>query len=456
MYLLSPYAVEAQTTNVILPTSDIKTFTFSGNDDTVEQSGSKITYGKFDRQEPWAIKELKVHFHHDKPIKKVNNLVREIEISHWGNIYVEEQYEIQNAGSKHTGKFSRLAYAHNPGGKTNSFQQVYAHIPLSAHSTYYKDIIGNISSSDTLARSDNIEIVINLRYPLMGGWKTDFVLGWSTPLEGFLYRRPKGKLRLLTDFSTSFDDLWVEQLEVRVVLPEGATNIKTTLPFEGVEQSWDKKFTYLDTAGRPVLVLRKSNVVPEHHKKFAVDYSFGFMGMIREPMLLISVFAAFFALVSIYNRLDFTITRDERWREQQARDKALGILQQLATLWDGEAELIDKLVDLARIVSSEASADVVHTRRLELESALKDRDTEARALLTQLEDISAKTAAAARDHADKSKTLQQRAAKLLGDKADLIKKGVAAHEASAKVAPATQQLLDAVKAWMAEGAKMAQ
>lgn len=34
------------------------------------------------------------------------------------------------------------------------------------------------------------------------------------------------------------------------------------LPFDGVEISWDKKFTYLDTQGRPVLVLRKSNVVP--------------------------------------------------------------------------------------------------------------------------------------------------------------------------------------------------
>lgn len=62
----------------------------------------------------------------------------------------------------------------------------------------------------------------------------------------------------------------------------------TQLPFDGVDQSWDKKFTYLDTAGRPVLVLKKSNVVPEHNKKFAVDYSFGFMGMIREPLLLIS------------------------------------------------------------------------------------------------------------------------------------------------------------------------
>lgn len=49
-----------------------------------------------------------------------------------------------------------------------------------------------------------------------------------------------------------------------------------------------------------------------------------------------AAFAAFFALVSAYNRLDFTITRDERWQEEQAKDKALGILQQLVAVWDGE------------------------------------------------------------------------------------------------------------------------
>lgn len=53
--------------------------------------------------------------------------------------------------------------------------------------------------------------------------------GYSVPLEGFLYRRPKGKLRLLMDASTSFDDVWVESLETRVVLPEGAQNIKPTV-----------------------------------------------------------------------------------------------------------------------------------------------------------------------------------------------------------------------------------
>lgn len=34
------------------------------------------------------------------------------------------------------------------------------------------------------------------------------------------------------------------------------------LPFDGVDVSWDKKFTYLDTQGRPVIVLRKDNLVP--------------------------------------------------------------------------------------------------------------------------------------------------------------------------------------------------
>ncbi len=57
--------------------------------------------------------------------------------------------------------------------------------------------------------------------------------GYSLPLEGFLYRRPKGVLRLLMDLSTSFDDVWVEKLETRIVLPEGAAGIKATVCARG-------------------------------------------------------------------------------------------------------------------------------------------------------------------------------------------------------------------------------
>jgi hypothetical protein len=51
----------------VLPTSDVKSHT----ETKASQSGSKITYGEFSQQQPWALEPLKLHFHHDKPFKRV-------------------------------------------------------------------------------------------------------------------------------------------------------------------------------------------------------------------------------------------------------------------------------------------------------------------------------------------------------------------------------------------------
>lgn len=84
-------------------------------------------------------------------------------------------------------------------------------------------------------------IDFDARYPLMGGWKVDFTLGYSVPLKGSLFRkRSDGKRRLTMDISTPLDDVFVEDLIVRVVLPEGARAIATDLPFD-MEQSFDTK-----------------------------------------------------------------------------------------------------------------------------------------------------------------------------------------------------------------------
>jgi formate dehydrogenase assembly factor FdhD len=44
----------------------------------------------------------------------------------------------------------------------------------------------------------------------------------------------------------------------------------------------------------------------------------------------------------------------------------------------------------------------------------------------------------------------------LADKSELIRKDVAAHEASSKLSGATRQLEDAIREWVDEGAAMAQ
>jgi oligosaccharyltransferase complex subunit alpha (ribophorin I) len=97
---------------------------------------------------------------------------------------------------------------------------VRARLPPAARSLYYRDLIGNISSSATRHGAKETIVDISLRYPLVGGWKTDFVLGYSLPLEGSLFGRPKGRTRLIADISSPLDDVVVESLETRVVLPE--------------------------------------------------------------------------------------------------------------------------------------------------------------------------------------------------------------------------------------------
>ena len=54
-------------------------------------------------------------------------------------------------------------------------------------------------------------------------------------------------------------------------------NVEAPFP---AELSRDKKYTYLDTGGRPVVVLTKSNVALEHNQPFIVDYTFSSISMV--------------------------------------------------------------------------------------------------------------------------------------------------------------------------------
>eukprot|EP00884_Botryococcus_braunii_P008768 jgi/Botrbrau1/17893/Bobra.0477s0003.1 len=41
------------------------------------------------------------------------SLLKEVEVSHWGNVYVEEIYELKHGGALHKGVWSRLDFMSN-------------------------------------------------------------------------------------------------------------------------------------------------------------------------------------------------------------------------------------------------------------------------------------------------------------------------------------------------------
>lgn len=444
--LLTPYSIETATAEFVTPG---RGFISHGDG---SKSGDKATFGPHSNLAPWEQKQLKVHFEHPGQFKRANKLVKEIQISMWGNIYVEEVYEVQNAGSKHTGKFSRLQYAHG-NAKGNSWQNLRAKLPPQAHTLYYKDLIGNISSSNTQQSRTQTTVDLEMRYPLMGGWKTDFTFGYSLPLEGFLYRRPDGKYRLLMDFGSPIEDLYIDDLEVRVVLPEGAEKISWTVPVD-VDQSWDKKYTYLDTQGRPVLVLKRGLTLPVHNQPFAVDFQFTTLALLREPVLLVSVFAVLFFAAVVWGRLDFTITKDKAYHASIAREKARGVLQELQAAWEEEATLFAKMQRIADSLTDTRAAEAAGSVRADLEDKFKQVEAKVKEILGHLDGLDAKLAAAAHSHAAKGRELQAQLHNLVVSKIDAVKKGGSMEDIGRKVAATRKALWHACTEWATRSSEL--
>lgn len=106
-YFLSPYAVKVQSLTVKLPHPRVESYTKLEN---TKIHGSEIKYGPYEDLAPFSYSAIVVHFESNQPFVVARELVREIEVSHWGNVQVTENYNLVHGGSQIKGEFSRFDY----------------------------------------------------------------------------------------------------------------------------------------------------------------------------------------------------------------------------------------------------------------------------------------------------------------------------------------------------------
>ncbi|KAI4346327.1 hypothetical protein L6164_007234 [Bauhinia variegata] len=304
--LLSPYHVKQQTTFIKTTSTRVESFTMV---EPTKRAGTELKYGPYDNRHPYSYSPILVHFENNHPFAVVEELEREVEISHWGSLQVTERYRLSHGGARHKGVFSRVEYQTRPGAAgASSFKHLLARLPPRVHSVYYRDEIGNISSSHLRSDFLKSELEIEPRFPLFGGWKATFVIGYGLPLEDFLFESPDGRRYLNFTFGCPLADTVVDRLIVKVVLSEGSKDPTAEVLFP-VEQRLETKYSYLDVVGRPVVVLEKKNVVPEHNTPFQVYYSFNPIFMLAEPLMLVSAFFLFFVASIAYLHVDVSIRK---------------------------------------------------------------------------------------------------------------------------------------------------
>ncbi|XP_012478180.1 dolichyl-diphosphooligosaccharide--protein glycosyltransferase subunit 1A [Gossypium raimondii] len=381
-HYLSPYAVKVQSLSVKLPDSRIESYTKLEN---TKIHGSEIKYGPYENIPSFSYSPIAVHFESNLPFAVAHELVREIEISHWGNVQVTEHYKLIHGGAQSKGEFSRLDFQARPNVRgASAFRYLVANLPPRAHSVYYRDEIGNISTSHLRGDSKKTELLIEPRYPMFGGWRTAFTIGYGLPLQDFLFESD-GKRFLNITFSSPMVELVIDALIVKVVLPEGSSDISVAAPFP-VEQWQETKISHLDIDGRPVVVLKKTNVVPEHNQFFQVYYHFSQLSMLREPLMLISGFFFFFVACIVYMHADISISKSsasylakQQWEEVQA------VIQQVQNIISRCLTTHDNLEASLRDLSRTGNIQACKAARKAADGLLKELSKELKPLLTFLQ-----------------------------------------------------------------------
>ncbi|WVR04659.1 hypothetical protein IAU60_001670 [Kwoniella sp. DSM 27419] len=309
-------------------------------DNTLTKSGGTLTLGPLHfvpatlgssnvTQQPFS-----VHYESKDPVIGIRKLGRIAEVSHWGaNLNIQDEVELVNMGPKLKGHFSRLHHQQSKFHASTPPQiltEFTYKLPPTAHTPYYYDTIGNVSTSHfragstprsapsgkgrTSPRTVDGSLELRPRYPLLGGWNYTFTVGYDVPLADVLKveeAKAGGRKVLAVPFLTALQDVVVDDAELKIVLPEGASDVQiyTPFPVDSIEHSTHK--TYLDTTGRYAVTLRKARVTEKHAQDIYVTYHYPLSAQFQKPLAVSTLVGSLFLLGMALRRVNYSIDKKE-------------------------------------------------------------------------------------------------------------------------------------------------
>lgn len=334
-YVPSVYKTLKQKTKVKFPSSDVPEYTKTEGLTSAadpEKQGSSFTYGTYDTAKipAGATYPVSVRYEFNKPLLVASLLERDLEVSHWGgNLATEERYWLRHDGASLANHFSRVTWSTqnfyiNAGqGSTSALRELKVPLRPGSVDPYFTDDIGNVSTSRF--RPNNVReasLELKPRYPLFGGWKYSFRIGWNNALSSALRKLKTGSDSYilsvpLIEGPKMQEGIQYERLVFSVLLPEGATNVKyqthggTGVPTLHAEHSLHH--TFMDTLGRTKLTLSANNVVDEARDvTVLVTYDYPFVAAFRKPLTIFAGATTVFVVAWAISMVDTSIGKKKR------------------------------------------------------------------------------------------------------------------------------------------------
>lgn len=102
-----------------------------------------------------------------------------------------------------------------------------------------------------------------------------------------------------------------DMFTIRVALPEGASILKVETDGNKAEISRDKTFSYLDFMGRPTVVIKMKNHIPQAITgNLRITYKFSKFNLLIEPLYIMGGIFTMFATSILISRMNLDFKKE--------------------------------------------------------------------------------------------------------------------------------------------------
>lgn len=234
----------------------------------VDKDAQALTYGpQIVDVPPLSVSPMGLLYEHNKPVTRVVTLERSVWVpgSDVGVVQTEDYYELYNNGAQLKSGYSRVEWL------KGRFDMVRDHHALSRlefplgdrdplENYYFTDKVGKVSSVLQVPG----HVVFQPRFPLFGGWKYNFTMGWTNGIANFVRRVDEDTYVAQFPLVSNLRDIYYDNVSVSVLLPENAEviDVQSTVPSTS---SVGRELSYLDVAdGHVKVTLHFRNLQDSH------------------------------------------------------------------------------------------------------------------------------------------------------------------------------------------------
>lgn len=298
--VLSPYPVAAQSSRFRIGAA-----ASLAEPPPTRRESKELVYEKEGEAVASDAEPLRLLFPPASPWPRATTVTRTVDVAHRGPAAVSEAYALTNAGAPYAGDSH---YSKVDAQRSTVVRSLSAVLPPGASHVAVRDGLGNVTSGRVRWGSEAATLDFEPRHPLLGGWNTTFELTYRVPGAA---ASASGRTRLPLKFGCPIEDVVVDDYELRVVLPEGASDVDVEAPFrqtlKGEVKMADQRpqLPWIFGASRPVVILRTSRLVYEHSTEFHVEYTTSTPHALRLPAAV--AFLALVALATVATALRLTV-----------------------------------------------------------------------------------------------------------------------------------------------------